>query len=120
MMRSGVPQCLGRSRRAELGGRPKAAVPTQSKIQIPCWPREVRDFHRGVTKGLKAPNIDSSRANPRWMRRFAESWPEVAPNPVTGLWTGCTRLKKQIVAGACFRLTENLEGVQQDRSLTAS
>jgi hypothetical protein len=44
----------------------------------------------------------------------------VAPNLVIGLWTGCTRLKKQIVAAPNFSLTPKLEGVQQDRSLTAS
>ncbi len=43
-----------------------------------------------------------------------------ALNPVMGLWTGCTRLKMHIVTKSDFSLTEIIEGVQQDRSLTAS
>jgi len=44
----------------------------------------------------------------------------IAQNPVMGLWTACTRLKKQLVAGVVFRLTIFTGGVKQDRSLTAS
>jgi hypothetical protein len=43
-----------------------------------------------------------------------------APNPVICLWTGCTRLKMHGVTERDFLLTEFIEGVQQDRSLTAS
>ena len=44
----------------------------------------------------------------------------LAPNPVTGLWTACTRLKIHVLTNAYFSLTGEIEGVQQDRSLTAS
>ena len=44
----------------------------------------------------------------------------IAPNPVRGLWTACTRLKIRVLTSAYFSLTEKIEGVQQDRSLTAS
>src|SRR5271166_2083042 len=44
----------------------------------------------------------------------------IAPNPVMGLWTGCTRLKIRVLTSAYFPLTEKTEGVQQDCSLTAS
>jgi hypothetical protein len=40
--------------------------------------------------------------------------------PVRGLCTACTRLKTRVVTNAYFRLTKKIEGVQQDRSLTAS
>ncbi|HKU25922.1 MAG TPA: hypothetical protein VJQ54_10655 [Candidatus Sulfotelmatobacter sp.] len=35
-----------------------------------------------------------------------------APFPVVGLWTACTRLKRHIVTGASFSLTEKIEGVK--------
>jgi hypothetical protein len=37
---------------------------------------------------------------------------DAAPNPVSGLWTACTRLKTQAVASPSFSLTLYLEGVQ--------
>jgi hypothetical protein len=43
-----------------------------------------------------------------------------APFPVRGLWMACTALKRRVLTKAYFSLTEKIEGVQQDRSLTAS
>jgi hypothetical protein len=40
--------------------------------------------------------------------------------PVMRLWTACTPLKTRVLTNAYFSLTEKIEGVQQDRSLTAS
>jgi hypothetical protein len=57
---------------------------------------------------------------PVWAQVSEKCVCQNAPNPVIGLWTGCTRLKKQIVAALSFLLTPKLEGVQQNRSLTAS
>jgi hypothetical protein len=50
--------------RAALDGRPKAAVPTSIKIEIPCWAREVRDFLQIEEQILAAsPELISDRAN---------------------------------------------------------
>jgi hypothetical protein len=54
------------------------------------------------------------------MRDLRETISVAAPNPVIRLWTGCTRLKMHGVTERDFSLTEFIEGVQQDRSLTAS
>jgi hypothetical protein len=43
-----------------------------------------------------------------------------APFPVRGLWMACTWLKRRVLTNAYFSLTHKIEGVQQDRSLTAS
>src|SRR5580704_10930301 len=55
--------------------------------------------------------------NPRLKRGLRERLCRLAPNPVTGLCTACTRLKIQVLTNTYFSLTENVEGVQQDRSL---
>jgi hypothetical protein len=58
--------------------------------------------------------------NRYWVRLLAKVNPGAAPFPVSGLWTACTRLKIHVLTNAYFSLTEKIEGVQQDRSLTAS
>src|SRR6266496_3208832 len=85
--------------------------------------REERDFHKASIKvpdGFMFTPVTVMGETPRLTRSLRETVFRSAPNPVTVLWTRCTRLKKQIVAGACFRLTKKIESVQQDRSLTAS
>jgi hypothetical protein len=54
------------------------------------------------------------------MRDLRKTNSAPAPNPVICLWMGCTRLKMHGVTERDFSLTEFIEGVQQDRSLTAS
>jgi hypothetical protein len=46
--------------------------------------------------------------------------PAVAQFPVMGLWTTCTRLKIHLLTERDFRLTFFPEGVELNRSLTAS
>jgi hypothetical protein len=61
------------------------------------------------------------RAELRVWRGFGEKLEKgIAPKPVTGLWTGCTRLKIHVLTNAYFSLTEKIEGVEQHCSLTAS
>jgi hypothetical protein len=63
----------------------------------------------------------TNAAKRRIWRAFApELLLEPAPNPVTVLWTACTRMKTRVLTIAYFPLTEKIEGVQQDRSLIAS
>ena len=65
-------------------------------------------------------NIDAAGGTPRLALDLCKLNRRIAPNPVMGLWTGCTRLKIQIVADAEFRLTKKIGSVQQDCSLTTS
>jgi hypothetical protein len=57
---------------------------------------------------------------PRRARLLAKIDFMAAPFPVRGLWMACTALKRRVLTKAYFSLTEKIEGVQQDRSLTAS
>jgi hypothetical protein len=57
---------------------------------------------------------------PRQLRLLAKVDFPPAPFPVRRLWTGCTRLKTRVLTKPYFSLTEKMEGVQQDRSLTTS
>jgi hypothetical protein len=85
--------------------------------------REVRDFHKATIKVLAAFLFTPATVmgeTPRLARSLRETVLRPAPNPVMGLWTGCTRLKTQIVTKRDFPLTKKIESVQQDRSLTAS
>jgi hypothetical protein len=90
---------------------------------IPYLTRRPLDFHK---KGK--PNQDSrsspylfwSAGSRDWRGFCAKSWAPAAPIPGRYLWNSCSRLKKQIVTIGDFSLTEKIEGVQQDRSLTAS
>ena len=45
-------------------------------------------------------SMNTSCANSGLMRRLRETCCVVAPNPVTGLWTGCTRLKTRVLTNA--------------------
>jgi hypothetical protein len=64
--------------------------------------------------------VNEFSAIPRWMRVLAQTSLTLAQITGTGLWTACTRLKTCVLTNAYFSLTEKIEGVQQDRSLTAS
>jgi hypothetical protein len=113
----------GEISRAAVDGQPRAAVPTQGKIQIPRQAREARDFHKRQIEffpGVKSTCLHSSGENTRLGRTLQRINGRPAPNPVVGLWTGCTRLKTYVVMKRDFSLTGFVEGVQQDRSLTAS
>jgi hypothetical protein len=57
---------------------------------------------------------------PPLVRLLANVNSEAAPFSVTSLWTACTCLKTGVLTKAYFSLTQKIEGVQQDRSLTAS
>jgi hypothetical protein len=90
---------------------------------MPCGAREELDFHKRENDScqrFRSIHINIIGKTRVWRGVLRKINSRSAPNPVTGLWTGCTRLKKQTVTGACFRLTKIIEGVQQDRSLTAS
>jgi hypothetical protein len=92
-------------------------------LQTRGWAREVLDFHKRETTvqfRTRSIHINERREKPQLARVSRKVHSVAAPFSGTGLWTGCTRLKKQIVTTASFRLTEKIEGVQQDRSLTAS
>jgi hypothetical protein len=103
--------------------RTAEGVPTYIQTQIPCGAREVRDFHNPETASVLAHYIDSYQCcgrNSAFGAGLREMGFGIAPNPVTALWTACTRLKTHVLTNAYFSLTEKIEGVQQDRSLTAS
>jgi hypothetical protein len=89
-----------------LARRGKSAIFTveqQSTTQIETF-RPSQEFAKTrVPRGFRAKTI-------LWVAQF----------PVRGLCTACTRLKTRVVTNAYFRLTKKIEGVQQDRSLTAS
>jgi len=87
-------------------GRGKCAIFTVRKESLASMP------------ALSSPH--ESCGNPRLTRLPRKTYSAAALFPVIGLWTGCTRLKMQIVTECKFSLTEKIEGVQQDRSLTAS
>jgi hypothetical protein len=83
----------------------------------------VLDFHKLETEArrlLTSTCINAEYEKPRLVRGLPETVSGSAPNPVMRLWTGCTRLETHVVTGRDFSLTEKTEGVQQDRSLTAS
>src|SRR5256885_8535761 len=85
--------------------------------------RHWRDFHRSAASGnASAPFIYGNEfcGNPHLARALAKVDFGAAPFPVMGLWTARTRLKTRVLTNAYFSLTQKLEGVQQDRSLTAS
>jgi hypothetical protein len=85
--------------------------------------RKLLDFHsRATTFSViyDIPLIQQRLRKPRGVRVPAKMVQPVAPNPVTGLCTTCTQLKMHVLTNAYFLLTEKIEGVQQDRSLTAS
>src|SRR6266516_8045811 len=85
--------------------------------------REERDFHKAsieVPDGFLFAAGMVMGETPRPTRSLRETVFHSAPNSVTVLWTGCTRLKTQIVTNRDFPLTKKIESVQQDRSLTAS
>jgi hypothetical protein len=63
---------------------------------------------------------NKSCEKPRRARLLAKIDFMAAPFPVRGLWMACTALKRRVLTKAYFSLTEKIEGVQQDRSLTAS
>src|ERR1700686_1923460 len=107
-----------RARRTADGGCPNIV-----RIQIPCGAREVRDFHMRHVKFFPDAHIDSCQyreRKPRLTRDLREANCGSAPIPVTCLWMACTRLKRHVLTSAYFPLTGKTEGVQQDRSLTAS
>src|SRR5580704_3670797 len=89
-----------------LAGRGKCAIFTVQKQSLASMPT--------------VPSPDECWGKPRLTRLSRKMRCSTAPNPVRGLWTTCTRLKRQVLTNAHFSLTENVEGVQQDRSLTAS
>jgi hypothetical protein len=92
-------------------------------MQMPCGALEVRDFHKLETEARRlftSTCINAEYEKPRLVRGLPETVSRSAPNPVMGLWTGCTRLKTRVVTERDFSLTERIEGVQEDRSLTAS
>jgi|ERR1035437_1609439 hypothetical protein len=91
--------------------------------QIPCGAREVLDFHKRKVEFFPAFTsiwIDAECETPRLARDLRKTTSGAAPNPVMRLWTGCTRLKTHLLTERGFSLTEKVEGVQQDCSLTAS
>jgi len=72
---------------------------------MPRQSREVRDIHTGVMNcrgRFTSIRIDAVGETPHLARATGEEHSGAAPNPVTRLWTGCTRLKKQIVAPPNF------------------
>jgi hypothetical protein len=83
-----------------------------------CW------IFTGLQRGFARMCIliwdNESGEKPRPARGLQKIHFSSAPFPVMRLWTGCTRLKIRVLTTCDFSLTENIEGVQQDRSLTAS
>jgi hypothetical protein len=57
---------------------------------------------------------------PRWMRRLLKTRGGICTKSGHGLVDGVHSIEKSIVRSAHFSLTEKIERVQQDRSLTAS
>jgi hypothetical protein len=101
----------------------RTVLPELPVSEIPCQVREVPDFHNRETEssaGFTSTHINTAGENPRLKRGLQGLLCRFAPNPVTGLWTACTRLKRQVLTNAHFSLTGKIEGVEQDRSLTAS
>ncbi|MGB2602000.1 MAG: hypothetical protein WBC78_00285, partial [Candidatus Sulfotelmatobacter sp.] len=91
--------------------------------EIPRWAREVRDIHKPeiISRGgFTSILINTGSETPRPTRNARKVCYGVAPKLVMGLWTACTRLKIRVLTSAYFSLTEKIEGVQQDCSLTAS
>jgi hypothetical protein len=114
-----TPLAKGRSRKAAR----KRCIQRASDSRIPCPTREALDFHSRVTKQTTHSTFGRTRefCETRLPRGFrAKTISPAAPFLVRGLCTACTRLKTRVVTNAYFRLTEKIEGVQQDRSLTAS
>jgi len=70
--------------------------------------------------GMTLTVVNESRKTPHRIRLSRKSIEALAPNPGRRLWTACTRLKMHVLTNVHFSLTEKIEGVQQDRSLTAS
>jgi hypothetical protein len=72
---------------------------------MPCQVLGVRDFHKAETE-FRLPfasiPVNTESETPLLARNLRELCCGSAPNPVTALWTACTRLKIQIVAGAYF------------------
>jgi len=83
----------------------------------------VRDFHTENREYSRTADVNFSRfacKTPYLAKELAKLPARFAPNPVMMMWTGCTRLKIRVLTTRDFRLTFFLEGVEQDRSLTAS
>jgi hypothetical protein len=90
---------------------------------MPCPALDLRDFHKRTVRSDASPDsmqIPQTTGNPHPVRLSQESDQPIAPNSVTRLWTGCTRLKIHVLTRQYFSLTENSEGVEQHCSLTAS
>ena len=91
--------------------------------QTPCPAPILRDFHRLQTNAPRLPRQqEQSRCwqNPLLVRLLQKMNSRIAPNPVTGLWTACTRLKTRVLTNADFSLTKKIGRVELNRSLTAS
>ena len=92
-------------------------LPLKKISRDPCWEREARDIHKRFMVGSWRVEMvlegriagKSGVASRVWGRVRAGG----APFPVRGLWTACTRLKRQGVRGGDFWLTARLEGVKR-------
>jgi hypothetical protein len=101
----------------------RAQLDCPLRHQTACQRRYFLDIHTPETEPSFPIHIDLREFIPRKLNPgagFARARERAAQNPVIRLWTGCTRLKIQRLTDADFSLTQDLEGVKQDRSLTPS
>jgi hypothetical protein len=94
-----------------IGSKPQAG---RGKSAIFTNPKHNRDLR------FTSIRVDTRGENLRLARVLRELFEPTAQNPVIPLWTACTRLKTHAVKTRDFSLTQKIEGVQQDRSLTPS
>jgi hypothetical protein len=92
-------------------GKPQAGC---GKSSIFTNLKHNRDFRFTSTRA------DPKREKPRLARILRKVLELTAQDSVMRLWTACTRLKTHRVTTRDFSLTEKIERVQQDRSLTPS
>jgi hypothetical protein len=80
-------------------------VLSKCNLETPCQARGVLDFHKRENNSLPALRIDSYQyywQSPHPERGLRKINSSSAPNPVTRLWTACTRLKIQMLQSAIF------------------